>query len=209
MSRKKQGGDDRGGKLAPLQYRAFLCRKPEHFLGATHRRPVVGGAYLMMPKSKDPNIPVRIAMATTEWPGQSAIQIEELVTRQAENAMTESEYLHEPDARTCAVKSLTLNGISMVQAQLVPKTDVTKAFNDLNLKLADIQSQLPAGAEMTQLNTEFGDAAAVLSAVASPRTGSTVISLHASNIRAAINGVRTERIQLLQGWQRIGLPLAF
>ncbi|BBM03813.1 efflux RND transporter permease subunit [Microbulbifer sp. GL-2] len=149
-------------------------------------------AYFMMPKSKDPDIPVRIAMATTKWPGQSAIKVEELVTKQVEDAIAQSEYLYQPDARSFGLKSLTLNGISMVQAQLAPHTDVTKAFNDLNLKLLDAQNYLPAGSESTQLNTEFGDTAAVLLAVASPRAEATEISLRAEAIRKALLDIRAE-----------------
>ncbi|MFA0812598.1 efflux RND transporter permease subunit [Microbulbifer epialgicus] len=152
-------------------------------------------AYLKMPKSKDPDIPVRIAMATTKWPGQSAIAVEELVTRKVEDAVAQSEYLYQPNARSFGLKSLTLNGISMVQAQLAPHTDVTKAFNDLNLKIIDVQNQLPPGTESTQLNTEFGDTAAVLLAVASPRADPIEISLRAKNIEKALAEVRAENGQ--------------
>ncbi|WP_444901727.1 efflux RND transporter permease subunit [Microbulbifer sp. SSSA007] len=149
-------------------------------------------AYFFMPKSKDPDIPVRIAMATTTWPGQSAVKVEELVTKQIEDAIAQSEYLYQPDARSFGVKSLTLNGISMVQAQLAPHTDVTKAFNDLNLKLIDAQNTLPAGVESTQLNTEFGDTAAVLLAVASPPAGADEIALRAKTIREALSKIRAK-----------------
>ncbi|WHI46763.1 efflux RND transporter permease subunit [Microbulbifer sp. VAAF005] len=147
-------------------------------------------AYLFMPKSKDPDIPVRIAIATTHWPGQSAVRVEELVTRKVEEAIAQSEYLHEPDSRTFGIKSLTLNGVSMVQAQLAPKTDATKAFNDLNLKLIDAQQQLPSGASKISLNSEFGDTAAVLLSVASPRAGPTEITLRAEDIREGISEIR-------------------
>ncbi|WP_444922730.1 efflux RND transporter permease subunit [Microbulbifer sp. DLAB2-AF] len=149
-------------------------------------------SYIAMPKSKDPDIPVRIATATTKWPGQSAIKVEELVTRRIEDAIAQSEYLYQPDARSFAIKSLTLNGVSVVQTQLAPHTDVTKAFNDINLKLIDAQGQLPSGTQATQFNDEFGDTAAVLLAVASPRAGATEISLRAENIREALSEVRAK-----------------
>ena len=37
--------------------------------------------YMNMPKRKDPDIPVRIALAITAWPGISADKVEQLVTR--------------------------------------------------------------------------------------------------------------------------------
>ncbi|AWF81751.1 AcrB/AcrD/AcrF family protein [Microbulbifer sp. A4B17] len=162
-------------------------------------------SYLFMPKSKDPNIPVRIAVATTQWPGQDAMSVEELVTRQVEEAIAQSEYLHEPDPRTFSIKSMTLNGVSLVQAQLAPKTDVTKAFNDINLKLIDVQKQLPTGASKVSLNSEFGDTAAVLLAIASPRAGPTEITLRAQDIRGGISEIRE---QMANGKDRVSIVVA-
>ena len=39
-----------------------------------------------MPKRKDPDIPVRIALAVCPWPGIPADKVEELVTRKIEQA---------------------------------------------------------------------------------------------------------------------------
>ncbi len=44
--------------------------------------------YMNMPKRKDPDIPVRIALAITPWPGISADKVEQLVTRKVEQAVT-------------------------------------------------------------------------------------------------------------------------
>jgi multidrug efflux pump subunit AcrB len=43
--------------------------------------------YVTMPKSKDPDIPVRVATAITPWPGTDAGKIEQLVTRNVENTV--------------------------------------------------------------------------------------------------------------------------
>ena len=37
--------------------------------------------YTQMPKRKDPDIPVRVASVITQWPGATAEQVEQLVTR--------------------------------------------------------------------------------------------------------------------------------
>ena len=44
--------------------------------------------YMNMPKRKDPDIPVRVALAITPWPGISADKVEQLVTRKIEQAVT-------------------------------------------------------------------------------------------------------------------------
>ena len=43
--------------------------------------------YHNMPKRKDPNIPVRVASAQCPWPGATAEQVEQLVTRPIEQAV--------------------------------------------------------------------------------------------------------------------------
>ena len=43
--------------------------------------------YHHMPKRKDPDIPVRVASAQCNWPGATAEQVEQLVTRPMEQAI--------------------------------------------------------------------------------------------------------------------------
>ncbi|MEM9257004.1 MAG: efflux RND transporter permease subunit [Pseudomonadota bacterium] len=146
--------------------------------------------YQNMPKSKDPNIPVRIAMVITPWPGHSAVEIEQLITKQVEAKIAESEFLKSPDSRSFSIKSLTISGVSMVQVQLAPGTDRDVAFNDIARKLSTIEDQLPQGAGPITVNSEFGDTAAVLLSVASPRAGPTEVALRANSIATSIEDVR-------------------
>lgn len=170
-------------------------------------------AYQQMPKSKDPNIPVRIAVAITPWPGQDARLVEELVTRPIEQKIAESEFVQSPNARTFGIQSLTLSSVSMVQIQLAPGTDRDKAFNELNLKLNALNASLPEGAGPIQLNTEFGDTAAVLLSVASPKADATEITLRAEEIAQVIRRTRAGRAQQSQSSRArasmvVALPLA-
>ena len=146
--------------------------------------------YQMMPKSKDPDIPVRIALVSTPWPGHNAMEIEELITRQVEQKIAESQYLNKPNDRTYAIDSLTLPSISMVRVQLAPGTDRDVAFNQIGLALDSINDDLPAGAGPISINSAFGDTAAVMLAVASPRADPVEIKLRASKIAAAVEESR-------------------
>ena len=49
-----------------------------------------------MPKRKDPSIPVRVAVASTNWPGASAEQVEQLVTRPIEQTMAQNAFVKPP-----------------------------------------------------------------------------------------------------------------
>ena len=146
--------------------------------------------YQQMPKSKDPNIPVRIAMVSTPWPGHTAREVEELVTRQVEQKIAESPFLNQPSDRAFAMQSLTLPSVSMIQVQLAPGTDRDVAFNEIGLQLDSLNESLPEGAGPISLNSQFGDTAAVLLSVASPKIDSVELALRARDISSAISKVR-------------------
>src|SRR2546426_8826742 len=50
--------------------------------------------YRSMPQRKDPDIPVRVAVAFCAWPGATAQQIEQFVTRPIEDAVAENKTLY-------------------------------------------------------------------------------------------------------------------
>lgn len=148
--------------------------------------------YQQMPKSKDPSIPVRIAMVSTPWPGHEAEEIEQLITRVVEGKVAESEFLNTPSAQGFAIKSLTLPGVSMLQVQLAPGVDRDIAFNELTRNLSALNSSLPAGAGPISVNSAFGDTAAIMFAVASPKADSVEVGLRSSSIATAINAARID-----------------
>ena len=51
--------------------------------------------YRTMPKQKDPTIPVRVAVAVTQWPGADALQVEQLITRAVEETMAKNPHLQD------------------------------------------------------------------------------------------------------------------
>src|SRR5215510_2204670 len=85
--------------------------------------------YITMPKRKDPDIPIRQALALCPWPGASAEKIEELVTRRIEAKVAEN-------VKVEKVESNTRTGITAVYISLVEGTVETgKEFDDIKLKL--------------------------------------------------------------------------
>jgi len=76
--------------------------------------------YSRMPKRKDPDIPVREAVAICQWPGVRAQSIEELVTRKIEKKIAENSYIHPAGASTnYGIRSVTLDGVAFVYVQHV------------------------------------------------------------------------------------------
>jgi multidrug efflux pump subunit AcrB len=140
--------------------------------------------YMKMPKRKDPEIPVRIAVAMTPWPGASAEKVEDLVTRKIEARIAEN-------AKVKKVESISRTGLSVVYVELVEGLAETgKEFDDIRLKLDDTGRQLPQGAGPIQFIKDFGDTEALMLTVASPKADDIEISLRATQIQTAIEKVR-------------------
>src|SRR5262249_42058816 len=139
--------------------------------------------YVMMPQRKDPDVPVKSAVAVCAWPGASAERIEQLVTRKIEEKMA-------LNARVEKIESISRTSVSIVYVTLDKKVeDPGKQFDDIKLKLDDVHD-LPDGAGPIQFQKDFGDTAALMLTVASPRASETEIDLRARDVRAAIERMR-------------------
>ena len=103
--------------------------------------------YTNMPKRKDPDIPVRVAAAQCNWPGATALQVEQLVTRPIENAVAQNLTIRPASPSNFGIRSLSFPGLSVVYIQLDDNVkDKQKEFADINLKLNQLNNQLPRGA---------------------------------------------------------------
>src|SRR5262245_23899451 len=67
--------------------------------------------YLTMPKRKDPDIPVRVAAAVLTWPGASAENVEDRVTRVVERKLAENSKIEK-------IESTTRASVAVVTIQL-------------------------------------------------------------------------------------------
>src|SRR5271167_267865 len=71
--------------------------------------------YARMPKRKDPELPVREAVAICPWPGVRAEKIEQMVTRKIEAVMAENSSVNSAGASsTYGIKSTTLDGVAFI-----------------------------------------------------------------------------------------------
>jgi multidrug efflux pump subunit AcrB len=149
--------------------------------------------YQNMPKRKDPNIPVRVAAAQCQWPGATAEQVEELVSRPIEQTIALNSSIKPPSPSDFGIRSISFPGVSMVYVQLSDNvTDKTRQFSDINLKLNQLNARLPHGAGPIQFNSDFGDTAALMLTVASPLASPTEISLRARAVRDLIERTRAQ-----------------
>src|SRR5689334_10801769 len=139
--------------------------------------------YFKMPQRKDPEVQVRTAVALVPWPGSSAEKVEQLVTKKVEEQMT-------ANAKVTKVESISRTGLAVIYVELDENLKETgKEFDDIKLKLDGIHD-LPNGAGPINFIKDFGDTAALMLTVASPKADDADIALRAQSIAAAIDRER-------------------
>src|SRR5262249_8409885 len=141
--------------------------------------------YFHMPQRKDPDIPVRQALVLCRWPGSATEKAERLVTRQVRQQVAEN-------SKGDRIESISRVGISIVYLKLQDSVEETgKEFDDVKLKLDGIKD-LPDGAGPIVFVKDFGDTAALMLTVASPKVDSLEIAIRARAVEAAIRQVRQQ-----------------
>src|SRR5215510_1195292 len=139
--------------------------------------------YTQMPQRKDPDIPIRQALALCPWPGANAERIEEPVTRRIEEKIAEN-------VKVDKIESNTRTGVTAVYVTLVEGVaDTGKEFDDIKLKL-DTLTNLPQGAGPINFIKDFGDTAALMLTVASPKVTETEVAIRARSVQRAIEEAR-------------------
>jgi len=144
-------------------------------------------SYRSMPQRKDPDTPVKTAVAITLWPGVNAEKIEQLVTRKVEEKVAQN-------ANVEKIRSISRTNISVVYVDLdenFPGSQIGKEFDDIALKLDSIKD-LPDGAGPIQFIKDFGDTSALMLTVASPKVSETEIDLRAKEVGEAITRHRAQ-----------------
>ncbi|HSL52976.1 MAG TPA: efflux RND transporter permease subunit, partial [Pyrinomonadaceae bacterium] len=139
--------------------------------------------YISMPQRKDPEVQVRTAVALVPWPGSSAEKVEQLVTRKVEEQMA-------ANAKVTKIESISRTGLAVIYVELDENLKETgKEFDDIKLRLDGIRD-LPSGAGPINFIKDFGDTAALMLTVASPKVDDAEIALRAHAIKSAIEQER-------------------
>ena len=141
--------------------------------------------YISMPQRKDPEVQVRTAVALVPWPGASAEKVEQLVTKKVEEQMG-------ANSKVTKIESISRTGLAVIYVELDENLKETgKEFDDIKLKLDGIRD-LPSGAGPINFIKDFGDTAALMLTVASPKTDDAEIDLRARAIQTAIEKQRAD-----------------
>ena len=156
---------------------------------------------IMMPQRKDPDIPVRQAEIIVPWQGTAPEQIEQLVIKKIEQAISQNQWVTE-------IKSTARTGSAMVQFELAEngKYDRDSELDDVKIKL-DAIHDLPHGAGPIIYVKDFGDTAALMLTVASPPADPAQVAWMSKLVEAGIRQVRSEMAG--QGGPRLSMVVVY
>ncbi|MFT7520705.1 MAG: multidrug efflux pump, partial [Kiritimatiellia bacterium] len=105
-------------------------------------------SYVNLPKAETPSFTIRNAVISTAFPGASPRRVEQLVTSVIEEAVQEIPEIDD-------VKSVSRSGVSIVTVVIRDEVpELAPVFADLQSAIDDAQSDLPAEARASKLNTD-------------------------------------------------------
>lgn len=145
---------------------------------------IVGGVYSFMTMSKleDPAITVKQAMVVTAYPGASAYQVELEVTDLLEKSIRSMGDLDH-------VESRSMDDVSEILVELnstVPLDELQQNWDILRRKVANVQSQLPEGAQPSVVLDDFGDVYGMFYAMTSDGFGYQEMMDYAQLVRRTV-----------------------
>jgi len=151
-------------------------------------------AYRSMPQRQDPQIQVRSGVILTSYPGASALEVEQEVSRKIEKVMTENPAVEH-------VRSNSRQGQSSVFVDLYDTIkNAEPVWQDLNNKLEAI-TDLPSVAGQVlrpKLNKDFGDTVATMLTLSSPPISDFEIEQRAASIGHKLEEFRATRPEKLR-----------
>ena len=150
---------------------------------------VVSGAYalLRMPRREDPKIHVRTGIVAAFYPGASAKEVEDQVTRKVEQRLFKIE-----GVRRGKTYSTSMNGVMFVNVEVEDNIkDTDKFWSKLRIDMAELRAtDLPDGVQGPVVDYDFGDTVAVLLAIHGDRYGYRELKDYSERIEAAIRRIR-------------------
>lgn len=118
---------------------------------------IVGGLVTFgnQPRQEDPEITLRSAQVTAQFPGLSPERIEQLITKPIEDAIKQMPEIKE-------IKSVSMTGVAFISPSADDEyVDMDPIWADLRNKMDDLAPRLPQGTVGPLVNDDFGRVAVI------------------------------------------------
>jgi multidrug efflux pump subunit AcrB/outer membrane protein TolC len=151
---------------------------------------VAAGLYSLftMPRREDPKITIQIGIVAAVYPGATATEVEDQVTRKIEERL-----FRFAEVRRDKTYSTTRNGMVVINVELDKSVKDTDEFwSKLRLDMAQLKAtELPAGVLGPVVDSDFGDTVAVLIAVHGGNYGPRELKEYAQTVETALRAIPT------------------
>jgi multidrug efflux pump subunit AcrB/outer membrane protein TolC len=143
-------------------------------------------AFLNMPRREDPKITIRTGIVAASYPGATAEEVENQVTRKIEERL-----FRFSEVRREKTFSTTRNGVVVINVELNKSvTDADEFWSKLRLDMAQLkQTNLPVGVRGPSVDSDFGDTVAVLIAVKGGNYGYRELKDYAKNVEDRLRAI--------------------
>ena len=161
---------------------------PQATLVLTFMLFVVGvHALLTMPRREDPKITIRVGLVAAIYPGASAEQVEEQVTRKIEDRLFRFE-----EVRKAKTFSTSRDNAVIVNVQLEDRvTDTDKFWSKLRHEMNVLgATELPKSVQGPVVDSDFGDTVAILLVIRGQRYGFRELKDYARRIEDELRSIR-------------------
>lgn len=139
-------------------------------------------SYYTIPKQENPHIKVTGAIITTVYPGASPEDIEQLVTKKIEDAVSGiSEYKY--------VSSESGKNVSAVMVAYNDDADIDKANRELREKIDEVKGELPNGCREPEIDTDPAEATGMLISLSGGSYTYEQLSSYAEEIKEVVGGI--------------------
>lgn len=116
---------------------------------------LLGGilAFFEIGRLEDPEFTIKQAIVNVQYPGATALEVEQQVTEPLESAIQQMSQIKE-------IRSRSMPGIAEIRVEMQDRYDgdaLPQIWDELRNKINDAQGDLPPGIEPPQVNDDFGD----------------------------------------------------
>ncbi|WP_111497615.1 efflux RND transporter permease subunit [Marinobacter bohaiensis] len=149
-------------------------------------------SYFALPTREDPEITIRQAVISTSYPGLTAEQVEENITKPLEASVRKVGEVEK-------IRSTSMRGRSLIHVEIQDRFfNLDQIWDEVREQIDAAQSELPEGTGTPVLNDDYGDVAVVTAALTSDVFSQAEQMEMAEHIRTAIYGIEgTEKVELL------------
>ncbi|EYE87924.1 transporter [Fervidicella metallireducens AeB] len=140
-------------------------------------------SYYILPKQEYPDIKAPVALVSVVYPGAAPEIVEKLVTRKIEDEIVKVpgfDYMN----------SYSNHNVSVVFVRLEPDADIDSAWEDLRLRMNDLQGKLPKECKNVEINTDLVDTAGVILSLSGENYTNNELNDIAENIKSELSEIK-------------------